>query len=133
MAESEARERTNKQLAKDKKLQTAQMKQLKAANALYNKKLKEERHVAAAAKQEERAKEKAEKAASAAARKALQNTQKSIPTSQIGKRKASATRTPKTKRQKYSGGAAAPAAVVPAAPARKPCSGRTVKLPTRYT
>jgi hypothetical protein len=94
MAEGKACERTNKRLAKDRKLQKAQMKQLRAANALYNKNFKEGRCIAAAAKQEEREKEKAEKAAFAAARKALQNTQKPIPTSQTGKRKASATTTP---------------------------------------
>ncbi|KAF1940219.1 hypothetical protein EJ02DRAFT_407087 [Clathrospora elynae] len=133
MAEGEARERTNKQLAEEEKLQKAQMKQLQAANALYNKKLKEERRVATAAKREEREKEKAEKAASAAAQKALQNTQKPIQTSQTGKRKASATTTPKAKQQKHSGSAAAPAEVVPAVPAKVTRSGCAVKLPTRYT
>jgi hypothetical protein len=65
--EAEAHDATNKRLAKEDKLQKAQIKQLQAANALYNKKLKEERRVATAAKREEREKEKAEKAASAAA------------------------------------------------------------------
>jgi hypothetical protein len=100
---------------------------------LYNKKLKEERRVATVAKREEREKEKAEKAASAAAQKALQNTQEPIQTSQTGKRKASATTNPKAKRQKPFGGAAAPAEVVPAVPAKVARSGRAVKLPTRYT
>jgi len=94
MAEGKARKRTNKRLAEEEKLQKAQTKQLQTAKALYNKKLKEERHVATAAKREERENEKAEKAASAAARKALQNTQKPIQTSQMGKFEASATITP---------------------------------------
>jgi hypothetical protein len=80
--EAEARDETNKRLAEEDKLQKAQMKHLKTANALCNKKLKGERRVATVAKREEREKEKAEKAASAAARKALQNTQKPIQTSQ---------------------------------------------------
>jgi hypothetical protein len=58
MAEGKARECTNKQLAEEEKLQKAQMKPLQAANVLYNKKLKEERRVATAAKREEREKEK---------------------------------------------------------------------------
>jgi hypothetical protein len=45
---------------------------------LYNKKLKEERRVATAARWEEREKEKVEKAAKAAARKATQNTTEPI-------------------------------------------------------
>ncbi|KAF1356076.1 hypothetical protein EJ07DRAFT_60938, partial [Lizonia empirigonia] len=104
----------------------------KAANALYNKKLKEERRVATAAKREEREKEKAEKAAKAAARKAAQNTTAPIQTSQTGKRKASQVSAPKGKRQKRSSGAAAPAEVAPAVPAKVARSGRVVKLPTRY-
>ncbi|KAF1352759.1 hypothetical protein EJ07DRAFT_63403, partial [Lizonia empirigonia] len=82
MAEAEARDRTNKRLAEEEKLQKVEMTKLKAANALYNKKLKEERRVATAAKREEREKEKAEKAAKAAARKAAQNTTAPIQTSQ---------------------------------------------------
>jgi hypothetical protein len=38
--EAEARDATNKRLAEEDELQKAQMKQLKADNALYNKKLK---------------------------------------------------------------------------------------------
>jgi hypothetical protein len=45
----------NKRLAEEEKLQKVEMTKLKAANALYNKKLKEERRVATAAKREERA------------------------------------------------------------------------------
>jgi hypothetical protein len=71
--------------------------------------------VEAAAKREEREKEKAEKDAKKAAEKAAQNTQKPIPTSQKGKRKALTAASSKPKRQKRSG------------------KGRAVKLPTQYT
>jgi hypothetical protein len=40
MAEAEARDRTKKRLAEEEKLQKVEMTKLKAANALYNKKLK---------------------------------------------------------------------------------------------
>jgi hypothetical protein len=130
--EAEARDATNRRLADKDKLQKAKMKKLKAANALYNKKLKEQRHVATATKKEERKKAKAEKAAEKAAQTALQNTKKSIQTSQMGKRKASQVTAPKAKRQKRSGSVAAPAEVVPAAPAKVARSRRAVKLPTRY-
>jgi hypothetical protein len=132
-AEAEARDRTNERLAEEQKVQKVEMKELKAANALYNKKLKEERRVATAAKREAREKERAEKAAKREREKAVQNTKPAIQTSHKGKRKASATTTPKAKRQKRSGGAAAPAEVVPAVPAKVARSGRAVKLPTRYT
>jgi hypothetical protein len=130
--EAAARDATNRRLADEDKLQKAEMKKLKAANALYNKKLKEQRRVATATKKEEREKAKAKKAAKKAAQTALQNTKKSIQTSQTGKRKASRVTAPKAKRQKRSGGVAAPAEVVPAAPAKVARSGRAVKLPTRY-
>jgi hypothetical protein len=133
MAEGKARERTNKRLAEEEKLQKAQMKQLQAANALYNKKLKEERRVATAAKREEREKEKAEKAARKAAEKAAQNTQKAILPSQKGKREASSAFSSKSKQQKRSGGAAAPVEVEPAVPAKLSRCGRAVKPPGRYT
>jgi hypothetical protein len=55
--ETEARDATNKRLANKDQPQKAQMMQLKATNALYNKKLKNERRVATAAKREEREKE----------------------------------------------------------------------------
>jgi GTPase involved in cell partitioning and DNA repair len=109
------------------------MKQLQAANALYNKKLKEKRRVATAAKREEREKEKAEKAARKAAEKAAQNTQKAIPPSQKGKREASSAFSSKSKQQKRSGSAAAPIELEPAVPAKLSRRGRTVKLPGRYT
>jgi hypothetical protein len=131
ITKAKARDRTNKRLAKEEKLQKVKIKELKAANALYNKKLKEERRVATAEKRETREKERAEKATKRDREKAAQNTKPAIQTSQKGKRKASATTTLKAKRQKRSSGAAAPAEVVPAAPAKVARSGRAVKLPTR--
>jgi hypothetical protein len=121
--EAEARDATNRRLADKDKLKKAEMKNLKAANVLYNKKLKEQRHVATATKKEKRKKAKAEKAAEKAAQTVLQNTKKSIQTSQTGKRKASRVTAPKAKRQKRSGGVAAPAEAVPAAPAKVVRSG----------
>ena len=108
------------------------MEELKAANALYNKKLKEERRVATAAKREAREKERAEKAAKRERKKAAPNTKLAIQTSQKGKRKASATTTPKAKRQMHSGGAAAPVEVKPAVLAKLSRCGCTVKLLGRY-
>jgi hypothetical protein len=130
--EAEVRNATNRRLADKDKLKKAEMKKLKAANALYNKKLKEQKRVATATKKEEREKAKAEKAAEKAAQTALQNTKKSIQTSQTDKPKASRVTAPKTQQQKRSGSVAAPAEAVPAAPAKVARSGRAVKLPTRY-
>jgi hypothetical protein len=131
--EAQASDATNKKLAEEEQLQKAEMKKLKAANAVYNKKLKEQRRVEAAAKREEREKEKAEKDAKKPAEKAAQNTQKPIPTSQKGKRKALTAASSKSKRQKRSGGAAAPVEAAPAVPPKVSRKGRAVKLPTRYT
>jgi hypothetical protein len=80
LREARARNSTNKRLQEAKDLKKAEMKKLKAANTLCNKKIAEEKRVA-----QERAKvvsnrEKAEKAAIAAAKKADLNTRKSLPT-----------------------------------------------------
>jgi hypothetical protein len=62
----------------EEKLQKVQMKELKAANALYNKKLKEERRVVTAAERKAREKERAKKAAKREREKAAQNTKLAI-------------------------------------------------------
>jgi hypothetical protein len=105
-----------------------------------NKKLKAERKVAAEKKRQEQACVKAEKAAekacAAEARKAAQDHKKAEKRAQSGKRKASSIPKPKAKRQKQSGGSAVAAEVElpePVAPVRSTRSGRTTKLPSKYT
>jgi hypothetical protein len=131
--EARARGAVNERLKEEEKLKKAQMKDLQKANALYNKKIAEEKRVANAAKREEQKHEKAAKAAERAAKTAANNAKKALQTSQTGKRKASAPLTPKSKRQKPSTGGAAAAAMLPAALPKINSHGRTVKLPQRYT
>jgi hypothetical protein len=132
MREAQAREATNKRLAEEEKLQKVQMRDLKASNALYKKKLAAEKRAEREAKAEQRRLEREEKAAKRKREKQERNTKKPILTSQKGKRKALQPSALKAKRQKRSGDAAAPAEAVPAVPAKVARSGRTVKLPTRY-
>jgi hypothetical protein len=79
---------------------------------------------------------KAEKAAQAEAKKAAQNTKKTLQTAQSGKHKASQASSPKGKRQKQSGGVAARLLFSEAAPAALPkvnSRGRAINLPSKYT
>jgi hypothetical protein len=108
------------------------MRDLKASNALYKKKLAAEKRTERKAKAEQRRLEREEKAAKRKREKQERNTKKPILTSQKGKRKALQPLALKAKRQKHSGDAAAPAEAVPTVLAMVARSGRTVKLPTQY-
>jgi hypothetical protein len=102
---------------------------------LYNKKTAEEKRVAREEAKVVRQKEQAEKAAQIAAKKAANNTKKSLPTAQTGKRKALRASLPKNKRQKQSGGVAARAASLEAALAAPPkvnSCGRAIIVPSKY-
>jgi hypothetical protein len=120
----------NERLKEEEKLKKAQMKDLQKANALYKKNIAEEKHVANAAKREEK---EHKKTAEQVAKTAANNTKKAIQTSQTGKQKASAAPTPKSKRQKPSSDGAAAAEVLPAALPKVNSCGHTVKLPQQYT
>jgi hypothetical protein len=131
--EAKAREATNKRLAEEEKLQKVQIRDLKASNALYKKRLAAEKRAEREAKAEQRRLEREEKAAKREREKQERNTKKPILTSQKGKRKALQPSALKAKRQKRSDDAAAPTEAVPAVSAKVARSGRTVKLPTRYS
>jgi hypothetical protein len=63
MREAQAREATNKRLAEEEKLQKVQMRDLKASNALYKKKLAAEKRAEREAKAEQHRLEREKKAA----------------------------------------------------------------------
>jgi hypothetical protein len=81
----------------ERQLQKANNKELKAAAKLYKEKIAEEKRVAREAAKVLKEKARAEKAAKRAARMEAQNTNKSLQTSQVGKRKASQASEPKAK------------------------------------
>jgi hypothetical protein len=135
LRESRHRNAITQRLNDEDKLQKAETKKLKAAAALYNKKIAEEKRVAREEAKVVRDREKAEKAAAAAAKKAAQNTKKSLLTAQSGNRKALRASSPKPKRQRRAGGAAAFAASPEAAPAAPPklnSRGRPINVPAKY-
>jgi hypothetical protein len=77
-------------------------------------------------------KKRAEKAAERAVRMEAQNTNKSLQTSQLGKRKASRVSEPKAKRMRRLGdslGVAGSSQAAPAAPPKVNSRGRTINLP----
>jgi hypothetical protein len=133
LREARSHDATNKQLQDAENIRKGEMKKLKAATTLYNKKIAEEKRVAQEEAKVVRDWEKAEKAAAIAAKKAAQNTKKSILTAQTDKCKSSLVFSSKDKYQKHSSSAAAAAAVVPVALHKVACSGCAVKLPTQYT
>jgi hypothetical protein len=102
---------------------------------LYNKKIAKKKHVAREEAKVVRKKGQVEKAAQIAAKKAANNTKKLLPAAQTNKRKASQAFSPKHKRQKRSGGVAAHAESLEAAPAAPPkvnSRGRTTTVPSKY-
>jgi hypothetical protein len=133
--ESKARRTVNQRLAEEERLQKASDKELKAAATLYKKKIAEEKRVAREEAKVVSDRAKAEKAAEIAAKKATQNTKKSQPTAQSGKRKALQASYPKGKRARGSGGGVEPAASSPsliAAPPKVNSRGRTINVPSKY-
>jgi hypothetical protein len=87
---------------------------------LLSKKLKEQRAEKAAKAKVDCKRLKAEKTAQAEAKKAAQNTKKTLQTAQSGKHKAPQASSPKGKRQKQSGGVAACPSSPETAPAAPP-------------
>jgi hypothetical protein len=135
LRESRAREVVEQREKEELELQKANTKELKAASALYNKKIAEEKRVAREELKVVRDREKAEKVAIAAAKKAALNTKKTQTTAQSGKRKASRASSSKDKRQKRTGGVAARAAspeAAPAAPQKVNRRGRAINVPSKY-
>jgi hypothetical protein len=133
--ESRAREVVEQREKEELELQKANTKELKAASALYNKKIAEEKRVAREELKVVRDREKAEKVAIAAAKKAALNTKKTQTTAQSGKRKASQASSSKDKRQKRTGSVAARAVspeAAPAAPQKVNRRGRTINVPSKY-
>jgi hypothetical protein len=130
LREARSHDATNKRLQDAENICKGEMKKLKAATTLYNKKIAEEKRVAQEEAKVVRDWKKAEKPAATAAKKAAQNPKKSILTAQTDKRKSSLVFSSKDKYQKHSGGAAAAAEVVPIAPHKVARSGRAVKLST---
>jgi rubrerythrin len=119
----------------ERQLQKANNKELKAAAKLYKEKIAEEKRVAQEAAKVLKEKERTEKAAKHAARMEAQNTNKSLQTSQVGKRKASQASEPKAKRTQRLGDSldvAGSLQAAPAAPAKVNSCGRTINLPGKY-
>jgi hypothetical protein len=118
-------------------LKKVEMRELRAANALFKKKIAEENRKGRAQEKEVKDKEKADKAAEAQRKrkeKAEIDCQKALQTSQIGKCKASRPLPKQQKRQKQvSGGAASSVAESAASPAltRTTKFGRHVTLPLK--
>jgi hypothetical protein len=119
-------------------LKKVEMRELRAANALYKKKIAEENREKRAQEKEVKEKEKADKAAEARRKKdkkAEANRQKALQTSQTGKRKASRPLPRQQKRQKQvGGGAALSVAQSGALPplTRTTRTGRNVTLPSKF-
>lgn len=128
------------QVAKDEveaaeQLKKAEMKKLRAANALYNKKIAQEKREKREKDKVAKEKEKAAEAQRKADEKAERDRQKALQTSQAGKRKASRLLPKQQKRQKQVGGRAA-SSVAPSAAPLPPSHvtrlGRNTKLPAKF-
>lgn len=132
--EAVAREKVKKKEECMQELARANKKELQHASKLPREKEKEERRVAREAAKEVK-EEKAEKAAERARKIAAQNTRKAVQTARTGKRKASRASSPKCKRQKSLGRAAAVALsseAAPAATAKLNSRGRPIRKPAKY-
>ncbi|KAF1940367.1 hypothetical protein EJ02DRAFT_494959 [Clathrospora elynae] len=111
------------------------MKELKASNALLNKKLAEERRVERERLKEEREKEKAAKAAQYARQKEERDSVKALQLPQKGKRQASRLPTTSNKRQKLVGGQPGHAQVQDeplGLPPKVTSCGRNIKLLSKF-
>ena len=129
---------TQKQQEKEKQQEEAkkrELDELKAANKLLKIRQAEERRVERDRIKEVKMQEKAAKAAEKQREKEEKDRQKALQITQKGKRKASRAPAPKKKRQKISGGGAAPAeasAPASAPPVRTTSRGRNIHLPAKF-
>jgi hypothetical protein len=129
-----------KQAAKDEaeaaeQLKKVEIKKLRAANTLYNKKIAQEKREKREKDKVVKEKEKAAEARRKAYEKAERDRQKGLQTSQQSKRKASRPLPKQQKRQKQLGGRAA-SSVAPSAAPPPPSHvtrfGRNTKLSTKF-
>jgi hypothetical protein len=135
--ESQAQRSVNQRLVEEEQLQKASDKELKATAPQHKKKVAEEKRVAREEAKVVNDRAKAKKAAEIAIKKATENTKKSQPTAQSGKRKASRASPLKRKRARGdgAGGGVEPAASSPSPVVASPkvsSRGRNINIPSKF-